>query len=907
MGVNTGSAAIHITPVVVKTFYKHTKRKGQKLREGDHTEEATDDILFDEAFHIVKAFIALGTRNTVESLQSFTNTHVPAPYWACVVPLQIPFTSCNKAADALIDWFGPEDLKRVVGGERWWQIRGMDGIDSEWITEKEYLEDVDFPADRDLSEDEANVPRMEHLESVMLYVHGGAFFWGSINTHRYQLIRYARKMKGRVFAVNYRKAPQFPWPCPLQDVLAAYFYLTSPPPGAPHKAVSPSKLVFAGDSAGGGLCLAALTVLRDLGLPQPAGAVLISPWVDLTHSFPSVIKNTATDIIPPHGFVHKPSPLWPVDTLPEDGRTRVLPAPTNPPPRPGHADTLKPSSSRVKDQLEQRIEQGKSEGRAAHSAELRDESVGNQEEMLRDMTPEEREGGSKSAASSESGADSQDGNKPGYDTELDFWEPKPPRVLMNDPEARPLELHSQIQLYAATEQLTHPLVSPVIQGSLGNLCPLYILAGDGEVLRDEIIYLAHKAANPKEYPARGGVLKQGRRQQENVEKFQTPTKVHLQVYDGMCHVLTVFTFTDSAKYAYRSIAEFVKHVTLHTAEHLDRNPFPEFHLPPADIKDDDLDESRRRRPSQSRVKSSEQPFWRTHRPNPPGGSREDVKMYKHNEGKAKEEESKGQTPNSEQSQRRDISGVSMLRERVDVFGHVRPMEPKDQIEALRVSPSEIGLIKEGPVKHWLAGQEQWDKKFKRSATKVAMKRKYYEAKAAKLIKQAREQGLELRREHYPSPTRIQSTASLNSTREVGNERRWGPFDIEGEQPPPSAIVGRRDTRESVALMKMMIYHSAPTTHKTVPKIKTSDAIRAAFDPQDHPTKAPQQSVSEQQIYARMLPIHGVRIWQSLVSYFMRCSARKAVDGKDYAVDKIRTTSDKIGMTSPDPTPKSSSP
>lgn len=72
------------------------------------------------------------------------------------------------------------------------------------------------------------------------------------------------------------------------------FYLIDPPSGALHKPVPPSKLVLAGDSAGAGLCITVLTVLRDLGLPQPAGAVLISPWVDLTHSFPSVMKNTMT-------------------------------------------------------------------------------------------------------------------------------------------------------------------------------------------------------------------------------------------------------------------------------------------------------------------------------------------------------------------------------------------------------------------------------------------------------------------------------------------------------------------------------------------------------------------------------------------------------------------------------------
>ena len=71
-------------------------------------------------------------------------------------------------------------------------------------------------------------------------------------------------------------------------------YLTKPPPDAPHKAVPPEKIVIAGDSAGAGLCVALLTVLRDLGMAQPAGAVLISPWVDLTHSFPSVMSNASS-------------------------------------------------------------------------------------------------------------------------------------------------------------------------------------------------------------------------------------------------------------------------------------------------------------------------------------------------------------------------------------------------------------------------------------------------------------------------------------------------------------------------------------------------------------------------------------------------------------------------------------
>lgn len=96
-----------------------------------------------------------------------TNTHVPAPYWAAVSPVLIPLASCNKAADVLIDWFGPEELKQVVGGEKWWQVRGLDGIEAEWVTEKEYLrEDVTIP--KKLNSTDENILRMEHLETVMV-------------------------------------------------------------------------------------------------------------------------------------------------------------------------------------------------------------------------------------------------------------------------------------------------------------------------------------------------------------------------------------------------------------------------------------------------------------------------------------------------------------------------------------------------------------------------------------------------------------------------------------------------------------------------------------------------------------------------------------------------------------------
>ncbi len=138
---------------------------------------------------------------------------------------------------------------------------------------------------------------------VMLYVHGGAYYFGSVDEHRYQIQRHARKLKARALAPRYRLAPQFPFPCGLQDCLATYLHLIT------HQ--KPNTVILAGDSAGAGMVLSMMVVLRDQGLPLPAGAVLISPWVDLTHSFPSVAGDCPLDYIPSSGFHHKPSAAWP--------------------------------------------------------------------------------------------------------------------------------------------------------------------------------------------------------------------------------------------------------------------------------------------------------------------------------------------------------------------------------------------------------------------------------------------------------------------------------------------------------------------------------------------------------------------------------------------------------------------
>lgn len=109
---------------------------------------------------------------------------------------------------------------------------------------------------------------------AVLYLHGGAYVLGSVNTHRDLAGRISRAAGARVLNVDYRLAPEHPHPAAVEDATAAYRWLLQ----ADH---DPARLAIAGDSAGGGLTIATLVALRDGGLPLPAAAVCLSPWVDL--------------------------------------------------------------------------------------------------------------------------------------------------------------------------------------------------------------------------------------------------------------------------------------------------------------------------------------------------------------------------------------------------------------------------------------------------------------------------------------------------------------------------------------------------------------------------------------------------------------------------------------------------
>ncbi len=109
---------------------------------------------------------------------------------------------------------------------------------------------------------------------TLLYLHGGGYVIGSINSHRDLISRLARAAGARALAIDYRLAPEHPFPAAVEDATKAYRWLL-------RQGVRPEKIVVAGDSAGGGLTVATLLALRDAGDALPAAAVCISPWTDL--------------------------------------------------------------------------------------------------------------------------------------------------------------------------------------------------------------------------------------------------------------------------------------------------------------------------------------------------------------------------------------------------------------------------------------------------------------------------------------------------------------------------------------------------------------------------------------------------------------------------------------------------
>jgi monoterpene epsilon-lactone hydrolase len=165
--------------------------------------------------------------------------------------------------EALASQFQPEEDVRC-------QPVDAGGVPAEWITTPETVD-----------------------ERGIYYLHGGDYIMGSVNTHREMISRLSRAARARALAIDYRLAPESPFPAAVEDSTAAYRWLVS-------TGVDPARLVIAGDSAGGGLTVATLVALRDAGDPLPAAAVCLSPWVDLEGLGESMTTRAETDPMVQH-------------------------------------------------------------------------------------------------------------------------------------------------------------------------------------------------------------------------------------------------------------------------------------------------------------------------------------------------------------------------------------------------------------------------------------------------------------------------------------------------------------------------------------------------------------------------------------------------------------------------------
>jgi monoterpene epsilon-lactone hydrolase len=130
---------------------------------------------------------------------------------------------------------------------------------------------------------------------VILFFHGGAFILGSTRDHLEVIGRLSRASGIRVLSIDYRLAPEHPFPTPGEDCLEAYLWLT-------RGGLSPDKICLAGDSAGGTLVLNTLIRLRDMGEKMPAGAYCMSPGTDMNYDSDSIKRNLKTDWLTPDTF-----------------------------------------------------------------------------------------------------------------------------------------------------------------------------------------------------------------------------------------------------------------------------------------------------------------------------------------------------------------------------------------------------------------------------------------------------------------------------------------------------------------------------------------------------------------------------------------------------------------------------
>ena len=439
-----------------------------------------------------------------------------------------------------------------------------------------------------------------------------------------------------------------------------------------------------------------LVILRDNDIPPPSGAILISPWVDLTHSFPSVAGEASLDYIPPHGFLHRPSSAWP----------------------PPNADDIEKIAMHAVEKVA-----GDTVPRRA-SQRVRRQTI---KDAVRGFSVDNSPGNLNPVANPNNPAGTSDArNRPGNTI------PGAGHDLSIMLDGNLIGIKDQLQMYATNQLISHPLVSPVLTATLGGLPPLLILTGGGELLRDEQIYLAHKAANPFKYAPGEAYLNEYPEARDLITKHR-PTNVQLQVWDDLCHVTPTLSFTRPAKFMYRSIAQFGAW-TLSQAQKI------EILIPD----NDDLSVI-----SSASVSESEKDNKAEDKPVTPNETAKSAQDRVQKVGRAGEA-----LPPFKNH---------MIRQRVDRNGFIYPLGPPSTLPALQVPANEIGVIKPGPVRKWMEAKQVWDTKYAKEKRKVQKKRATEMAKGF--------QGFD--GDEVPPPSALAGRRGLTMLKEEKKGKSWG--------------------------------------------------------------------------------------------------------------------------------------
>jgi hypothetical protein len=242
-------------------------------------------------------------------------------------------------------------------------------------------------------------------------------------------------------------------------------------------------------------------------------------------------------------------------------------------------------------------------------------------------------------------------------------------------------------MYATNQLLSHPLVSPILQPSLGGLPPLQVISGGGETLRDEQFYVAHKAANPAAYPPADVYLDEFDPDREQLKKYE-PTYVQLQVWDDLCHVAPTLSFTRPAKHMFRSISQFGSWA-LARAQKAEVETMDDNLVSPVSSSNSDSSNS-------------------SNSPGGIGGKCKPTFPAGLSVGKAGDP-----LPAFDQH---------MIRQRVDKRGHMYHLDPPSSYPTLAIPPAKVGAVNPELIRKWLEAKHEWDQKFSKEKLRVQSRR-----------------------------------------------------------------------------------------------------------------------------------------------------------------------------------------